>query len=219
MLERTCCGTLSRASPKRAVASTALVVTMAFCFASTTRFLLAQNPTGASSPGSAEIIQGIDNAVRTREGAIAGYTVQDHYAIYRNGEAKPSAEMTVQTVYKQGVGKTFTTLSQSGSGFLRSQVIEKIIAGEKEMSTAAVRETVLVTSANYEMTPDPAVRLEGAPTQSPSFFAGDSTMARDYSKFDGIAMAVRAEAHSHSFLLGDTVLKIESTGYQIQRNP
>ena len=216
----------------------------------------AQIPPKPAEPGSAEIIQGIDDAVHRRELAVAGYTVKDHYAIYRNGEAKPSAEMTVQTVFKRGAGKTITTLSQSGSGLLRSQVIEKVIAGEKEMSTGNIRDTVLVTSANYEMTPDTAkvqfngkdcyvvalkarrknphvfngkawvdaadfsvVRLEGSPTQSPSFFAGDSTMARDYAKFDGIPMAIRAEAHSHSFLLGDTVLKIESTEYQIQHVP
>jgi len=207
-------------------------------------------------PSSAEIIQGIDNAVRNREKVVAGYTVKDHYAIYRNGGATPAAEMTVQTVYTKGVGKSFTTLSESGSGLLRSTVIEKIIAGEKEMSTADVRDSVLVNSTNYEMTPDltrtqlngkdcylvalkarrksphlfngkawvdasdfSVLRLEGTPSQSPSFFAGDSTMARDYSKFDGIPMAVRAEAHSHNFLLGDTTLKIESTDYQIQRNP
>jgi hypothetical protein len=207
-------------------------------------------------PANSEIIQGIDHAVRAREVAVAGYTVKDHYAIFRNGETNPSAEMTVQTVYKQGVGKSFTTLSQSGSGLLRSQVIEKILASEKEMSASDVRDSVLVNSANYEFTPDPAkvqyngkdcyivalkarrksqhlfngkawvdasdytvVRLEGTPAQSPSFFAGDSTVAREYTKFNGIPMAVRAEAHSHSFLLGDTLLRIESTEYQIQRNP
>ncbi len=63
------------------------------------------------------------------------------------------------------------------------------------------------------------VRLEGIPAQSPSFFAGESTVARYYQRIEGLPMAVHAEAHSHSFLLGDTTLKIDSTNYQIQLEP
>lgn len=206
-------------------------------------------------PSNAEIIQGIDNSVHTRESTISGYTVLDHYAIYRNGDPKTTAELVVQTVYKQGVGKTFTTLSESGSTFFRKAVIAKIIDSEREMSSAPIRDTVLLNSANYEFTPEPGivdlyghscrivqlrarhkgahvfngrawfdsadftvVHLEGAPSQSPSFFAGETTVTRDYQKFEGIPMAVRAEAHSHNFLFGNTVLKIESTNYQIQHN-
>jgi hypothetical protein len=218
--------------------------------------LVSAQTTVPSAASSQEVIQGMDAAVKSREAIVSGYTVKDHYAIYRNGDPNPSAEMTVQTTYKRGSGKTFTTLSESGSGLLRSTVIHKIIESEKEMSLSPVRETVLLNSANYEITPEPnevqlnghacrivdlkarqknphlfngkawldatdytIVRLEGSPSQAPSFFAGDSTVARDYSKIEGLAMATHAEAHSHSFLLGNTILKIDSTDYQIQRNP
>jgi hypothetical protein len=50
------------------------------------------------------------------------------------------------------------------------------------------------------------VRLEGAPSQSPSFFAGDTTVSRDYTDIDGFSMATHAEARSHSFLFGDTLI-------------
>jgi len=209
-----------------------------------------------SSDPYKDIIRGIDNAVQNRENTVASYTVQEHYAIYRNGEEKPSAEMTVQTMYKRGLGKEFTTLSQSGSGLLRGAIIEKILASEKEMSGPSVRDSVLVNSSNYEFVPEPGkvdyanrqcivvdlkarrksqhlfngkawydasdfsvVRLEGTPAQSVSFFAGDSSVDREYQKVDGVPMAVHAEAHSHSFLLGTTVLKVDSTNYQIQHNP
>jgi hypothetical protein len=200
-----------------------------------------------------EIVQGIDAAVHNRESQLTGYTVQDHYAIYRNGEANPSAEMTVRTDFRKASGKQFFTLSETGSSLLRSAVIRKVLAGEKEMSNPSVRNSVLVTSANYELTPEPGtvehdgricrivdlkarrksthlfdgkawvdasdftvVRLEGKPTESPSFLAGISSVVREYSKIDGFPMAVHAEAHSHSFLLGDMELKVDSTSYQLQ---
>jgi hypothetical protein len=54
------------------------------------------------------IIQRIDAAVRAREDAIAGYTVNDRYAIYINQEPNPRAVKTVQVVYRQESGKTIT---------------------------------------------------------------------------------------------------------------
>ncbi len=203
-----------------------------------------------------EIIARIDAAVQQRSDSLAGYQVQELYSIYRNGEDKPSAEETVQTTYTHDAGKDYTPVSHSGSNMLRNTVISKVLAGEKEMSAAANRPGALVTSANYEMHPQPGtvelnghkcivvdlvprrksqhlfkgkewvdaadftvVRLAGVPSESPSFFAGDTVVQRDYEKFDGFSMATHAEARSHSFLLGDTVMKIEYTGYKIDRGP
>ncbi len=207
------------------------------------------------SPESAEqaIIRRIDAAVFARESEIVGYSVQEHYAIFRNGEAATSSEMTVQTTFRQGAGKDYKPLTQSGSSLLRSAVIEKVLAGEKEMSQADTRDSVLVDSTNYEMHLEPnpvsmagrqclvvnlkprrksphlfngkawvdaqdfmVVHLEGTPSQSVSFLAGETTVSRDYIRVDGFPMAIHAEARSHSFLLGDTVLKIDYNGYQIQ---
>jgi len=217
-------------------------------------------PTGPE--GQAEIhasvpnlIEHLDAAVRAREESVLGYTVQEHYSIFRNGEANPSAQMTLQVDYKQGTGKTYSSVSESGSALLRATVFSKILAGEKDMSQASVRDSVLVDSKNYEMHPEPGqvelngrqcyvvdikprrasphlfngkawidstdyfvVRLEGIPSKSLSFMSGETTVARDYIQIDGFPMASRAEAHSHSFLFGDTVLKIEYSGYQIQRD-
>jgi len=63
------------------------------------------------------------------------------------------------------------------------------------------------------------VRLEGTPSESPSAFAGHTTVARDYIQVDGFSMATHAEAHSHSFLFGDTTLKIDYTNYKIDLAP
>ena len=102
-----------------------------------------------------EIIRRIDQAVAHRTRSISGYTVQELYSIYRNGESTPAAEVTVKTVYTRDHGKEYTPISQSGSGLMRSVVINHILANEKEMATAANRESVALISANYEMTPEP----------------------------------------------------------------
>ena len=105
------------------------------------------------NPSDQEIIARIDAAVQQRTDNLAGYSVQENYAIYRNDEDKPSAEEIVQTTFTHATGKDYTPVSHSGSGILRSAVIDKVLAGEKEMSAAANRAGVLVTSANYEMHP------------------------------------------------------------------
>jgi hypothetical protein len=200
-----------------------------------------------------QVIHNIDAAVRLRTSQVAAYTVQELYSIYRNGEATPSAQVTVKTVYTRGSGKEYTPIAQSGSSIMRNVVINHILANEKEMAKAANRESVALTSANYVMHPQPGiiqynghtcvivdlkarrkiaflfngrgwfdttdftlVHIEGAPAASPSFFAGQTSGVRDYTRINGFSMAQHAEMHSHSFLFGTTVMKIDYTNYQIQ---
>jgi hypothetical protein len=139
---------------------------------------------------------------------------------------------------------------------LRSIVIDKVLANEKEMARAENREKVAITSANYEMHLLPGktiqngrecvimtlkarrkqtyllngkgwfdasdftlVHLEGSPAQSVSIFAGDMAGKRDYDRIDGFSMAQHAELHSHSFLFGDTVMKIDYSEYKLDLEP
>jgi hypothetical protein len=215
----------------------------------------AQQP-APTTKTDAEIIRGIDVSVSRRTNAISTYTVQEQYSLYRNGDTTPAAEETIHTVYTRAVGKEYTPIVQSGSAFLRSAVIDKVLAGEKDLNLAVNREGALITSKNYDLQPQPGVvelngrtcivvtlkplrksphlftgkmwidasdstvvRLEGAPSQSPSIFAGQTTVARDYIKIDGFSMATHAEARSHTFLFGDTLLKIDYTNYKIQLDP
>ncbi|HEX4321524.1 MAG TPA: hypothetical protein VHZ52_11510 [Acidobacteriaceae bacterium] len=206
-----------------------------------------------SEPTDQQIIQGIDAAVLARARSISRYTVQEHYFLYRNGEANPAAEETIQTVYLRATGKEYTHLSQSGSALWRAEVIDKILAGEKDLNLANHREGAWITSKNYELHPEPGrvqqngvqcivvdlkplrksphlfngkiwvdasdytvVRLEGIPSQSPNVLAGQATVSREYIKIDGFSMATHAQAHSHTFLFGDTLLKIDYSGYKIE---
>jgi hypothetical protein len=61
--------------------------------------------------------------------------------------------------------------------------------------------------------------LEGTPAGSLSLFAGNSSGSRDYAKIDGLSMAQHADMHVHSFLFGDTIMKIDYSNYQIQFDP
>jgi hypothetical protein len=102
-----------------------------------------------------QVIQRIDAAVRQRTERVASYTVQELYSIYRNGESSPSAQVTVKTAYKRSSGKEYTPVSATGSSFLRSIVVDRVLANEKEMAKAANRESVALTSTNYKMRLEP----------------------------------------------------------------
>ena len=103
--------------------------------------------------------------MRARIDNVAGYTVTEHYAVFRShDEVHPAAEMLVKTIYRRGSGKSFTVLSQSGSALLRSEVLGTLLDNEKRMSQPGNLETALIDSANYEMklVSDPLGNLMGA---------------------------------------------------------
>jgi hypothetical protein len=60
------------------------------------------------------------------------------------------------------------------------------------------------------------VQLEGVAAKSPSVFSGPTQLLRQYTTIDGFPMATHARAVSNSSLLGQTVIKIDYSGYQIQ---
>jgi hypothetical protein len=100
----------------------------------------------------AAVIRGIDASVKARVDNLAGYTVIEHYALFRGqDESKPVAEMMVKTDYRKGTGKNFTILSQSGSAIMRNEVFKNLLDNEKRMSQPGNVETALINSSNYEM--------------------------------------------------------------------
>jgi hypothetical protein len=98
------------------------------------------------------VIRGVDAAVKARIDGILGYTVNEHYAVYRGkDESHPVAEMTVRTVYRRDSGKSYTILSESGSEFIRNHVLRPLLDSEKHINLPGVREASWFTSANYQM--------------------------------------------------------------------
>ena len=101
---------------------------------------------------AAAVIQKVDAAVKARVDHIAGYTVTEHYAVYRGkDEVHPVAAMVVDTTYRQESGKSYVVVSQSGSALLRDLVLNTILENEKHLNQPGVRESAWVTSANYSM--------------------------------------------------------------------
>jgi hypothetical protein len=113
---------------------------------------------------SASLIQRLDAAVKARFENTLGYTVNEHYAVFRsNDEIHPVAEMSVKTTYRKESGKTYTILSESGSAIMRKFVLGPLLDNEASINLPANREGAWFTSANYEMKlePGPPQRLDG----------------------------------------------------------
>lgn len=113
---------------------------------------------------NAAVIQQVDAAVKARVDNVMGYTVTEHYAVFRNqDENRPVAEMTVKTTYRKDTGKSYDILSQSGSEIVRSMVLGTLLDNEKAINLPGNREHAWVTSANYEMTLKPGgpQRIDG----------------------------------------------------------
>jgi|SRR5579859_1588525 len=209
-------------------------------------------PAAAQQDAKAAILQGIDASVHARENNLLGYTVTEHYAVFRNhDEQHPAAEMVVKTSYQRDVGKNFSIVSETGSLLLR-KMLTSILDNERKMTQPANRATAVITPGNYEMTvkePETVdgrnctavaivprrlspylfngtiwvdaqnqsiVQLKGISAKSPSMFTGPSEIFRQYAVIDGFPMATHAKAVSNSSLLGQTILKIDYIGYQVQ---
>jgi outer membrane lipoprotein-sorting protein len=101
---------------------------------------------------AASVIRKVDAAVKARIDHIAGYTVTEHYTVYRGkDEVHPVAAMVVHTTYKPESGKSYVIVSQTGSALMRDLVLKTILENEKHLNQPGVREGAWITSANYEM--------------------------------------------------------------------
>jgi hypothetical protein len=115
-------------------------------------FALHGSATPAQQPTSDSIVRKVDAAVKARIDNLAGYTVTEHYVVYRsNDEIHPAAEMTVKTAYEQNSGKSYKIVSQAGSAVMQNLVLAAILDNEKRLNRPGIRESAWITSANYEM--------------------------------------------------------------------
>lgn len=118
----------------------------------------------SQEPDAAAVIQRIDAAARARYENVLGFTVTEHYAVFRGkDETHPAAEMTVKTTYTKGIGKSYAVLSQSGSAIILRFGLQPLLDGEKNINLPGNVERSWFTSANYQMTlkPGPPHPLNG----------------------------------------------------------
>jgi hypothetical protein len=214
--------------------------------------LAATVPFQAQQGEGAPIVHRIDAAVNAHEQELLGYTVTEHYAVFRGHDLEhPAADMQVKTTYRKDIGKSYSILSETGPELLR-KALEMVLENEQRITQPANRVGAVITSQNYEMTvkgSEPIdgqdcmavtlkprrmspylfngtiwvdahnqaiVRLHGFSAESPSIFTGISEVSRDYATIEGFPMATHARAISNSWLLGQTVIKIDYLNYQLE---
>src|SRR5258708_341377 len=101
---------------------------------------MAQQP-----PDIATIVHGVDGSVKNRIDRLAGYTVTEHYAVFRGkDELHPAAEMLVKTTYRKETGKSYEIESQSGSSIWRNQVLGTLLDNEKPINQPGNLKTALI---------------------------------------------------------------------------
>jgi hypothetical protein len=112
----------------------------------------------AQQPDPAAIIQHIDAANHARYDNVLGFTVTEHYSVFRGkDQTHPAAEMTVKTTYRKGVGKSYTILSQSGSQAIHKFGLLPLLDHEKRINDPDNVEKSWLTSANFQMNLKPGV--------------------------------------------------------------
>ena len=100
----------------------------------------------------ASIIRNIDAAARDRYQNVSGFTVREHYMVFRGeDQIHAAAEMTVATTYRKGAGKSYSILSQNGSSVIRRFGLQPLLDQEKNINQPASVEGSWFTSGNYEM--------------------------------------------------------------------
>jgi hypothetical protein len=206
----------------------------------------------------AAVVRGVDSSVKNRIDRLAGYTVTEHYAVYRgNDETHQAADMVVKTTYRRETGKSYEIVSQSGGTVWRNEVLGTLLENERRMSQPGNVGTALINSSNYDMTLDAnareqfngreclvlditprrnsqylfkgklwvdahdfaIVQLRGTASKSAFFLASAAEVVRQYDDMNGLPMATHAQAVSGSSLLGQTVVKIDYTNYQLDLTP
>jgi hypothetical protein len=106
----------------------------------------------AQQPDAAVVIRHIDEIAYSRFQRVAGFTVTEHYAVFRGqDEIHPVAEMTVHTTYRKESGKSYVIVSESGPELIRRFGLHPLLDNEKSINLPANREHSWFTSANYEM--------------------------------------------------------------------
>jgi len=114
--------------------------------------LLALVLTAQDTPPQLAVEQVVDRMVRadeSRVAALGGYTGMRRYR-FENKRVNKRAEIVVRLTCTNTGAKTFEVISESGSAFVRSHVLRKMIEAETESSRRSDREQSRILPKNYE---------------------------------------------------------------------
>lgn len=117
-------------------------------------YLLAALPLcGSAIPDPLPIEKIVERMVAADDARVAGlqhYTGQRRYVLVNERFSK-RAELTAKVEYKKPGEKSFEVVSESGSGFIRSRVLKKMLEAEKDASQAGNRRRTRFLPENYDM--------------------------------------------------------------------
>ena len=112
--------------------------------------LLAMMQGAQAAPLTApEIVERMVRADNERLAALAGYNGVRHYR-FQNKKSGKQAEVTTRMTCDSAGVKTFEVISESGSGFVRSHIIRKMIDAEREASQKGERQQSRIIPENYD---------------------------------------------------------------------
>ena len=119
---------------------------------------IAAGPLHPQQADPTTIIRDLEAANVSRHKNLVEYSNIEHYAVYRGkDQTHPTAEMTVRVTYQKGVGKSYTILSQSGSGVVLKYGLLPLLENEKAINDPARVAQSWFSTANYEMQLKPDV--------------------------------------------------------------
>jgi len=102
------------------------------------------------------------------------------------------------------------TMQHTGSETIGGRPCEVLTITPKQQSSYVLNGSIWVDAQSKMI-----VRVTGTPPVSPSFFAGKSTITRDYGETGGFALALSSHATSSAFFGGNTVVDIVYSHYQL----
>jgi len=96
-----------------------------------------------------EIVDHMVQAENARTSAFSGYTGMRRYH-FENKKFGKRAEVTVRMICDQTGAKSFEVLTESGSGFVRSRIIRRMIDAEHQASAKGDHEQTRILPENYQ---------------------------------------------------------------------
>ena len=98
-----------------------------------------------------EIVDRMVRAEQERMTSFSGYTGMRRYH-FENKRTGKRAEVTVRITCEATGAKTLDVVAESGSSFVRSHIIRRMIDAEREASLRAEREQTRILPKNYDFT-------------------------------------------------------------------
>jgi len=96
-----------------------------------------------------EVVGRMVQADEFRTAALGGYTGMRRYR-FENKRVNKRAEMVVRLTCAPSGAKTFEVVSESGSGFVRSKILRRMLEAESEASQKGERQQNRILPQNYD---------------------------------------------------------------------